>query len=328
MVQGVILCGDIGGTKVELALYERDEGRLVERRARRVRTDDGPDLESLVHDFLNGEESSIVSAAFGIAGPVVGQRVVGTNLPWEVDAGSLARRTGIRRVTVVNDLAATAVGLTALAPAELRVVHPGRAQAGGNVAVVAAGTGLGVACLTFADGAPVAIASEGGHVDYAPRNDLDIELFHYLKARFGPHVSWERVVSGPGLGHLYEFLRDSGKEHEPAWLAEARKGGDPSAAIAEADGKATIATRALDLFAEHYGAVAGNVALAFAATGGVALAGGIAPKIEARLTDGRFLDAFLDKGRLRDYLEAIPVSIILNERTGLMGAALIALAHA
>jgi glucokinase len=293
-----------------------------------VRTDDGPDLESLVHDFLDGEEGSIASAAFGIAGPVVDQRVVGTNLPWEVDARAFSLRTGIARVTVVNDLAATAVGLTALAPQELREVHPGRAQVGGNVAVVAAGTGLGVACLTFADGRPFALSSEGGHADYAPRTDLDVELFHYLRERFGSHVSWERVVSGPGLGHLYEFLRDTKQESEPDWLAAARRDGDPSAAITEADGKAAIATRALDLFAEHYGAIAGNVALTFAATGGVALAGGIAPKIESRLTDGRFLDAFLDKGRLRSYVEAIPVSIILNDRAGLMGAALIALQRA
>jgi glucokinase len=324
----MILCGDIGGTKVELALYDRAEGRLIERRAQRVRTDDGPNLESLVHSFLDGDEGSVQSAAFGIAGPVVDERVVGANLPWEVDARALAERTGIARVTVVNDLAATAVGLTVLEPAELQVVHPGRARPGGPIAVVAAGTGLGVACLAFADGHPAAIASEGGHADYAPRTDLDVELFLWLRARFGEHVSWERVVSGPGLGHLYEFLKETGKEDEPAWLAEARQDGDPSAAIAEADGKAAIATRALDLFVEHYGAVAGNVALTFGATGGVALAGGIAPKLAARLSDGRFVDAFLDKGRLRPFVESIPVSIILNERTGLLGAALIALARA
>jgi glucokinase len=324
----VILCGDIGGTKVELALYERSGGRLVERRARRVRTEDGPDLESLVRTFLDGDEKTIASAAFGIAGPVVDERVVGANLPWEVDARALARHTGIARVTVVNDLAATAVGLTALEPSELRVVHPGRARLGGPVAVVAAGTGLGVACLAFADGVPVALASEGGHADYAPRSALDVELLHWLAAKFGGHVSWERIVSGPGLSHLYEFLKETGREDEPEWLAEARRDGDPSAAITAADGEAAIATHALDWFVEHYGAAAGNVALTFGATGGVALAGGIAPKLADRLTEPRFTEAFLDKGRLRPFLESIPVSIILNERTGLLGAALIALARA
>jgi glucokinase len=324
----VILGGDIGGTKVELALYERAGDRLIERRAQRVRTDDGPDLETLVRAFLDGGEPSVTSAAFGIAGPVVDERVVGTNLPWEVDARALAKTTGIARVTVVNDLAATAVGLTALGPDDLQTVHPGAARPGGPIAILAAGTGLGMACLATSPAGPFALASEGGHMDYAPRSDDEVAFYDYLHHRFDGHVSWERVVSGQGLGHLYEFLRDSGREEEPAWLAEARKSGDPHAAITDADGKAPIATRALDWFVDHYGAMAGNVALAYAATGGVALAGGIAPKIAARLTDGRFVAAYLDKGRLRPYLEAIPVSIILNPRAGLIGAALIAQARA
>jgi len=189
------------------------------------------------------------------------------------------------------------------------------------------GSGFDGSCEAYAtreQGRLLPRASEGGHADFAPANDEEVALYSYLRERFGGHVSYERVVSGQGIGNVYDFLRESGRAEEPAWLAAARKDGDPQAAIAAADGKADIATRALDLFMDVFGAEAGNAALKFMATGGVYVAGGIAPKLRARLADGRFLAAFRAKGRLAPVLAQIPVRLVLNERTALLGAALLA----
>ncbi|MGH7726125.1 MAG: glucokinase [Candidatus Eiseniibacteriota bacterium] len=317
----MILSGDIGGTKAELALYEPRDGRLVERHARRVATDAYPSLEDLIVEFLSRGSETIESAAFGIAGPVVHNRVVGTNLPWVVEEKPLARRLGLPRVEIVNDLEATAFGLAALTPDEVVTLEEGRPDPEGSIAVIAAGTGLGEAMLTTDDGVTIARASEGGHRTYSPRTETEIDLMRYLSDRFGGHVSWERVVSGPGLSNIYEFLRDTGRAQEPAWLAAERASGDPNVAIAQADGKAEIATLATDLFVDAYGAEAGNLALQVLATGGVYVAGGIAPKMRERLSDGRFLAAFRDKGRLGPLLARIPVRLVLNERTALLGAA-------
>ncbi len=330
----MILSGDIGGTKAELALYERKDGGLIEVRSTRTRTDAHESLEEMIETFLGAgsgarpSRESIASAAFGIAGPVVHNRVVGTNVPWVVEERSLARRLGIPRVEIVNDLEATAFGLAALRPDELVTLQEGRPDPHGTIAVIAAGTGLGEASLTTENAVAVARSSEGGHASYAPRTDEEIALLVHLRERFGGHVSWERVVSGPGLSNIYEFLRDTGRAPEPAWLAEERAAGDPSAAISLADGKAEIATRALDLFVDNYGAEAGNVALQTMATGGLYIGGGIGPKIRPRLSDGRFLRAFCDKGRLAPLLSNIPVRLVLNPRTALQGAARLAQARA
>ncbi|MEP7028146.1 MAG: glucokinase [Candidatus Eisenbacteria bacterium] len=326
----MILSGDIGGTKAELALFERDHGSLREVRADRILTEGHASLEDLLAAFLAAGPGphSITSAAFGIAGPVIDNQVVGTNLPWTVEAGQVARAIGVARVSLVNDLEATTLGLEALANHDLVPLQVGVPDPRGSIAVIAAGTGLGEAYATREDGRLVARASEGGHGDFAPNSEDEVDLLLYLRSRYGGHVSWERVLSGPGLGNIYDFLKDTGREREPDWLSKERAGGDPNAAIAEADGKAPIATHALDLFVSIYGAEAGNLALLFMATGGVYVAGGIAPKLRSRFEDGRFLAAFRAKGRLSSLLERTPVHLVLNERTALLGAALLASRHA
>jgi len=328
MLRGMILSGDIGGTKAELALFERDHGSLREVRAERLPVDDHKSLEELLACFLGANPRPIASAAFGIAGPVLDNRVVGTNLPWTVEAGHVARAIGVKHVSLVNDLEATTLGLEALEPHEVVTLQAGTPDPHGTIAVLAAGTGLGEAYATREGGRLVPRASEGGHADFAPNSDDEIDLLKWLRTRYAGHVSSERILSGPGLSNIYDFLRESGREAEPDWLAAARANGDPQAGIAQADGKAAIATRALDLFVSIYGAEAGNLALRYMATGGVYVAGGIAPKLRARLEDGRFLAAFRDKGRLSPLLERTPVRLVLNERTALLGAALLASRHA
>jgi glucokinase len=327
MLPGMILSGDIGGTKAELALFERDHGSLREVRSERLPTDGHGSLEELLRRFVKPSDA-ITSAAFGIAGPVLHNRVTGTNLPWTVEAARVAQAIGVPRVALLNDLEATSLGLEALAPHDLVTLQEGRPDPEGSIAVIAAGTGLGESYATRDNGRLLPYASEGGHADFAPNDEDEVDLLLYLRSRFGGHVSWERVLSGPGLGNVYEFLRDTGRETEPDFLREARETGDPHAAIASADGKAAIATRALDLFVSIYGAEAGNLALRYMATGGVYVAGGIAPKLRARFEDGRFLAAFRAKGRLAPLLRDTPVRLVLNERTALLGAALLASRHA
>jgi glucokinase len=327
MLRPMILSGDIGGTKAELALFERDHGSLREVRSERIPTDGHGSLEELLARFVRPADA-ISSAAFGIAGPVLHNRVKGTNLPWTVDAGHVAQALGVARVALLNDLEATSLGLEALEPHDLATLQEGVVDPHGSIAVIAAGTGLGESFATRENGRLLPRASEGGHADFAPNDEDEVDLLLYLRSRFGGHVSWERVLSGPGLGNVYEFLRDTGRESEPDLLKDAREAGDPHAAIAEADGKAAIATRALDLFVSIYGAEAGNLALRYMATGGVYVAGGIAPKLRARFEDGRFLAAFRAKGRLSPLLRDTPVKLVLNERTALLGAALLASRHA
>lgn len=322
----MILSGDIGGTKAELALFERNHGFLREVRSERILTEGHQSLEEILKLFLGraSAPASISSAAFGIAGPVFENRVKGTNLPWIVEAGQVARAIGVPRVSLINDLEATTIGLEALEPHDLVTLQEGVPDPHGSIGVIAAGTGLGESFGTREEGRLLARASEGGHADFAPNAPDEVDLLLYLRSRFGGHVSWERVISGPGLSNVYEFLRDTGRFAEPAWLLEARAQGDPNKAISQADGRAEIATRALDLFFSIYGAEAGNLALRYMATGGVFIAGGIAPKLRERLVDGRFLAAFRSKGRLSPLLRDIPVKLVLNERTALIGAALLA----
>jgi glucokinase len=329
MLRAMILSGDIGGTKANLALFERDHGSLRVVRTDRLLTEGHDSLEALLDDFLAAGPGPgrITSAAFGIAGPVLDNRVVGTNLPWTVEATHVARAIGVAQVSLINDLEATTLGLEALDAHDLATLQEGVPDPDGSIAVLAAGTGLGESFATREKGRLVPRASEGGHCDFAPGTEEEDDLLRYLRVRFGGHVSWERVLSGPGLGNVYDFLKDTGRETEPDWLAAARASGDPHAAIAQADGKAAIATRALDLFVSAYGAEAGNLALQYMATGGVYLAGGIAPKLRARFEDGRFLAAFRAKGRLSSLLERTPVRLVLNEHTALWGAALLASRH-
>jgi glucokinase len=323
MVEGwrMLLCGDIGGTKTTLALIRR-ERPCSPVRAERYASQEAAGLEELLAKFLGSAPPALEAACFGIAGPVLAGRVETTNLPWCVDAEVLGRRLGSIPVFLLNDLEALAYGVTVLAEDAVAVLRPGRPVPGGALVVIAAGTGLGEAGLVWNGERPLAIPSEGGHADFAPRSEREIALLRYLLGRWD-HVSWERVVSGPGLVNIFDFLRDVEGQAMPAALAAAFEAGDDAAAITQAAlaGTAPIASAALDLFIELYGAEAGNLALKFKATGGVYLGGGIAPRIVPQLRAGAFARAFLAKGRFADLLAEVPVRVILDVDTALHGAA-------
>jgi glucokinase len=322
----MLLAGDVGGTSTRLALFELDAAGPRPTVEARLASREFAGLEAAVAAFLAEHPANLEAAGFGVAGPVVDGRVVTTNLPWGVDAAALAASIGLPRVTLLNDLTATAFGLAALEPSDLRTLQSGEPGATGTVAVIAAGTGLGEAALFWDGERHHPAPSEGGHADFAPRDPLEQELLTYLMARFG-HVSYERIVSGPGLVNVYEFLRDSGRFGESAAIAERLASGDPAAAIASAAlaREDRLCEAALGLFTRVYGAEAGNLALKLLATGGVYVGGGIAPKILPALEAGPFLEAFLEKGRLRPLMERMPLHVILTGRAALLGAARAAL---
>ena len=280
----------------------------------------------MIRRFLeDGPPPAIAAACFGVPGPVVDGRCVTTNLPWEVDERSLAKAIPAGRVKLLNDLEAAGYGVLALPTGELAPIQAGRARKG-NMVLIAAGTGLGEAILVWDGARHRVIASEGGHADFAPRNDLEIDLLRFVQKEFG-HASYERVLSGPGLHNIYRFLRDSGQAPEPQWLRDRMEREDPSAVVSEVGlaGGHPLCERALELFVSVYGSEAGNLALKALAVGGVFIGGGIAPKIRAKLADGRFLAAFCDKGRYRDLMRSMPVHLVLNPRAPLLGAAHVAL---
>ncbi len=325
----MILAGDIGGTKTVLALYNEEDLHVRQLRDATYVSAAYPSLEAIVALFLAEPPARPLRAAtFGVAGAVVNGRCRATNLPWVMDERDLARALSVPRVKLLNDLEAAAYGMLHLGPSEYAVLnHADDPQRRGNVAVIAAGTGLGEAILYWDGRDHHPIASEGGHVDFAPRTDQEIELLRYLRAKFGGHVSYERVLSGPGAYNLYQFLRDSGAGDEPAWLAERLRSGDPSAAIAEAGlaGTVPLCVATLELFTSIYGAAAGNLALKCLAVGGVFIGGGIAPKLLPALRHSRFMDAFADKGRFANLLRNLEVRVALEPRAPLLGAARYAL---
>ena len=318
----MILAGDIGGTKTNLACFQSDGERLTPVAERTVKSADYPGLEAIVELFLRETALVPTSACFGVAGPVVDGQCKATNLPWVVETASLQRVLRLPSVSLINDLEATAYGTQTLPAESFAVLQAGQPQPQGNVVVIAAGTGLGEAALLWDNGRYRAMASEGGHADFAPRTPLELELCQYLLKTFG-HASYERILSGPGKLNIYRFLKETGRWEEPAWLAQELASGDPSAKISQfgLSGRSELCVQALDLFASIYGAEAGNLALKFLARGGVYVGGGIAPKIIEKLTDGTFIKAFLEKGRLASLLSAIPVRVVLEPKTALYGAA-------
>jgi glucokinase len=318
----MVLAGDIGGTSTRLALFEFAGGALQPVAQERYPSRSHTGLSEIVRKFVASHPQTVQAACFGIAGPVREGRVATPNLPWVVEAKTLARELALPHVTLLNDLEANAWGVFTLSEDDVATLAEGSGSNEGNAAIISAGTGLGEAGYHW-DGTTLRpFASEGGHSDFAPHDELTIELFRWLHRRHG-HVSWERVVSGPGLVNIFTFLRDVGHEEVPDALAEAMRVGDPAAAISRAalDETSELAVRALDLFVALYGAEAGNLALKMKATRGIWLGGGIAPKILPRLKRPGFLEAFHDKGRFRAFMEAVPVRVILNEATALRGAA-------
>ena len=319
----MLLAGDIGGTHARLALLAPD-GRVTRREVFESRT--FASLEAVLRAFLGKPAPRVTAAAFGVAGPVVHGRCVATNLPWVIDSRVLARKLGIRKVTLLNDLVALSFGALSVSRSKVRPLGGAGApkKKGANVAVIAAGTGLGEAMLVWDEEGDRFVPSptEGGHTDFAPSNELEAELLVFLRGRFG-HVSGERILSGSGLGNLYDFFRQARSVGETTSNAQALEAApDRNAAIAELgqEGKSHAATQAVDLFARIYGAEAGNLALKTLAVGGVYVCGNIAAKMLPVLERGTFRAAFEDKGRFRGLMEKVPVAVVLDSDVGLAGA--------
>jgi glucokinase len=323
----MLLAGDIGGTKTNLAIYS-PEPPLGEPLAEKTfPSGNYPNLESLVREFLSEVDLKVDRATFGVAGPVVSGRATTTNLPWELEEERLRKALNLSSVHLMNDLEAKAQAIPLLKKRDLHILNQGRPVKGGTIALIAPGTGLGEAFLTWDGSRYRAHPSEGGHVGFAPANRLEAELLQYIRDRyqFG-HVSYERVCSGLGLPTIYAFLKDRGKAEEPDWLAEELAAADdPTPVIVNtALGKektCELCVTTLNIFASILGAEAGNLALKVLATGGVYVGGGIPPRILSALDDGRFMEAFMRKGRMSGLLVRMPVHVILNPKAALLGAA-------
>jgi glucokinase len=319
----MILAGDIGGTKTLLGLFDASGGRPRVVREASFPSADHDSFEAILDRFLAGRRVRIDSCAIGVAGPVVGGRSRVVNLRWPVDAAAVAARLGLAQVRLLNDLEAGAWGLAGLAGRQLVPLAPGLRARPGNAALIAAGTGLGMAVLYWDGERHHPSASEGGHQGFAPRDDLELELSRYLREEHG-RASIERAVSGPAFSTLYRFLVATGRARETKRMrAVLEDAADPNAAITAAGLARTDATasQALDLFVSLYGAAAGDLALGAKAVGGVFVGGGIAPRILERLKGGGFMRSFRSKGRLSPLVERVPVRVVLEPRTALLGAA-------
>ena len=316
----MLIAGDVGGTKTLLGLFDPGPARPRPIAVQSFETASYDDLTSIVAEFLAAPaiaNQPIESAAFGVAGPVIGDTADLTNIPWRIDARKVAKRFRLARVGLLNDLEAMAYGVTVLDESEVHVLQPGKGGTGGNIGIVAAGTGLGEATLHDVGGRLIPAASEGGHADFAARTEREIRLVRWLIADHG-RAEVEDVVSGRGLLNIHRLAHteaclagvDLASPDAPATITRAGLGGTCPGCV-----------EALDMFVDAYGAEAGNLALRFVTTGGMFVGGGIAPKILPALTDGRFIRAFLAKSPFEDLLASIPVKVILNQETGLIGAA-------
>jgi glucokinase len=324
----MILAGDVGGTKVHLALYDFINGKLSYTRDQQFPAKEYSGLEEIVKKFLGTDNAT--AACFGVPGPVRDGRLRLTNLPWTLDSRELAAGLSIQHVFLINDLEANGYGVAELSADQIFTLSEGDASQIGNRALIAAGTGLGEGLLIWNGRSHTPFPSEGGHSDYAPRNEDEIDLLRFLKQKYDGRISQERVVSGMGLSNIYEFLKEVRGMEVPAALAERMAKEDPNAVITELAlaHKSEICEKAMDMFVSAYGAEAGNLALKILSVGGFYVGGGIAPRILEKLKDGTFIKAFTDKGRLSQLLVNMPVRIILESRAALLGAAAYAEARA
>jgi len=325
MKEIMLLAGDIGGTKTNLGIYSPEKGArepLVESTFPSLKY---PNLETLAREFLDQVDVTVDSASFGVAGPVVKGQVKTTNLPWVIDEAHLRKTLRLNSVRLLNDLEAIAYGVPIVASEDLHTLNEGVAILGGTLAVLAPGTGLGEAFLTWNRTRYQAHPSEGGHADFGPTNPIEIDLLQYLHDKFG-HVSYERICSGNGLPNIYAFLKDRGYAKESPWLAEQLgTEADPTPIIVNAaldkERSCELCIATLRIFVSVLGAEAGNLALKVLATGGTYLGGGIPPRIVPALEDKDFMESFTGKGRFSELLSRIPVHVILNPKIALIGAA-------
>jgi glucokinase len=322
-----LLAADFGGTKAALALASAGGNRqeIVAERVYACHEFDG--VQPILADFLEqkpvaGHRSAIAAACFSVAGPVAGNSTTLTNLGWKISGNTIAADLRLPEVRLVNDFAAAGMGITRLTANELDTLQAGSPVARAARVVIGAGTGLGVSVLTWQDDGYATHASEAGHADFAPVDELQDRLLAHLRRTYG-RVSWERVISGPGLMRIFSFLQETGAGVPSKQLRDADKTRKDTAELISEFGLAKLdplAVRALDLFVAAYGAFAGNLALTVLAHGGVYIAGGIAPKIAPKLKEGAFMRAFTSKGRFSDLLSAMPVHVVLNPLVGLYGA--------
>ncbi len=319
-----LLAGDIGGTKTLLRLSTTEDKHILLQKT--YPSTGYPGLAEMLEEFLReAGTANISTACFAVAGPVFGRHAQLTNLPWDVDADALQARFAIPDVQIINDFEAVGRGIAALQAEDLITLQFGEAEPQGTRLVVGAGTGLGVAWLAWQGNQYTVHASEGGHMDFAPLNDMQYDLLRYLQQRHG-HVSYERIVSGPGLVAIHDFLCDSGRGEPSAQLVSAMAAGDAAAAITQAAqlGGEPSASMTLELFIHIYGAYIGNLALLMLPRGGIYVAGGIAAKIIMLLQHGDFVRSFRDKGRYAGMLETLPLHVVSNSQVGLLGAELYA----
>ncbi len=323
-----ILAGDIGGTTTRIAVLDVCGRELETLTKASYPSQQFTSLDEIIADFQDTHQHTLNAACFGVAGPVQQQTASITNLPWQISAANIGEHLELARVSLLNDLEATAWGLRTLHEHDVYTLQQGTELAIGNAAIIAAGTGLGEAGFYFDGHKHHPFACEGGHADFSPQTELDMALLRHLQTRH-EHVSWERVVSGDGLVSIHECLCQLRQRPMPDWLQQAMSEGDAAAAISEAaqQGRDDTCVEALGLFVHHYGVEAGNLALKIMATGGVYIAGGIAPKIMQQLQDGTFIKAFHGKGRMQGLLEQMPVRVVLNEEAALQGAAVYAASY-
>lgn len=321
----MLLAGDVGGTKTDLALYSHEGGPRDPQIEATFSSGEYATLEELVEEFLIEIDEAVDHASFGVAGPVVNRRVEVTNLPWMIDERRLEQKLEIPSVYLLNDLEAIAHAVPVLGGEDLQLLHPGKTEPGGNKAVIAPGTGLGQAFLTWDGSRYRAYASEGGHADFGPTSPLGLELLRYLQNDYD-HVSYERVCSGSGIPNIYRFLKDGGYAEEPVWLKEElATAEDPTPVIATAaldeNRPCQLCAMTMETFISILGAEAGNLALKVMATGGVYLGGGIPPRILSLLKRPDFNRSFTRKGRFSDLMTSIPVYVIMHPKAALLGAA-------
>jgi glucokinase len=321
--RAMILAGEIGATGTRLAAFEKEGSRLQLVVEKTYMSQEHSSLSEIIAAFIKAEGIAAHSACFGVAGPVRRGRSKISNLPWVIDSRDLAKQLKLDSVGMINDLEAYAYGIDGLDSKDFVTLNEGSEDAEGNRAVISARTGLGVAGMYWDGYRHHPFACEGGHSDFAPRNALEMELLAYLQKKYG-RISYERLLSGPGIKNIYDFLRDAHKADEPQWLKDQIAAApDPPAVISQLahEGKAALCAQTLSIFVSIYGAETGNCALNFLSTGGIFIGGSVAAKNVSKMKDPIFMESFLDKGRMVDLLKEIPVTIVLNDDSGIIGAA-------
>lgn len=318
----IVLAGDIGATKTNLALFKIKGNKMFLLQEAQYKSHDYENIIELTDVFIK-DLPVPDSICFGVAGPVLNGHAKLSNIQWEIHITELSNHFNTENVYLINDLEATAYGLAALTEKDIAVIHKGSDTPIGNAAVIAPGTGLGEAGLFWDGNYYHPFATEGGHCDFAPRNEFDFELYNFLQKKFG-HVSWERLICGPGIVNIYQFLRDEKKRKEPVWLKEKMKNGDTAATISRNIEQSEICNEAMQLFIRYLAHESANLVIKLKATGGLFIGGGIVPQIVSLLEKDGFYSFFCQSGRLNYLLEKVPVKVILNTRTALLGAAYVA----